>query len=200
MVGFFKFHRNDEKSFLKGYLTGQILVSSPFMNDARFHSAVIYMCGHDRNGAMGFIINKPLPNIRFRDLLDQLHIKHKGTTLELPVYYGGPVEVGRGFVLHTSDYHHPSTVKINEEFAITATLEILKVIADQEGPEQSLLTLGYTGWSAGQLEQEIQENQWLVLKGTKDFVYKTMVDTMWNKAYENLGIDPHLMTLESGRA
>ncbi len=171
------------------------------MSDTRFHGAVVYICGHDAQGAMGFIINKPLPSIGFYDLLDQLDIDHALEGMrEFPVFYGGPVEVGRGFVLHSSDYNHPSTVKINDDFSITATLEILQVIVNQLGPKRSLLTLGYTGWSEGQLEQELQEDQWYVLSGTKDFVYETPAEVMWDTAYEKLGIDPHAISMESGSA
>lgn len=190
----------EDQSFTNGYLTGQVLISTPFMTDTRFYQSVIYVCGHDENGAMGFIINKPLPSIMFEDLLDQLNITHPDPLKELPIYYGGPVEVGRGFVLHGPDYNHAATVGINEDFAITATLEILRDIAYGEGPRQCALMLGYTGWSSGQLESELQENQWLVLRGKKEFVFESPTDDMWISAYHQLGIDPGHMSMDSGHA
>lgn len=201
MVGFFKTRKGeDNTSFTKGYLTGQILVSSPFMADSRFYQAVIYVCGHDQNGAMGFILNKPLPSIMFSDLLDQLGIDHPEIKANLPIFYGGPVEVVRGFVLHGNDYTQDATVRVNDDFSITATLEVLKQISTREGPKNSILLLGYTGWSQGQLEQELNENQWILLKGSKEFVFEKPIEQMWSTAYQALGIDPHLISIESGHA
>lgn len=188
------------QNFTQGYLTGQILVSTPFMTDARFYQSVIYVCGHDENGAMGFIINKPLPSIIFTDLLDQLSIDYPTQDKSIPVFYGGPVEVGRGFVLHSSDYQHESTVQINTDFAITATLEVLREIAYSKGPKYSVLMLGYAGWAQGQLEQELQENQWLVLRGNREFVFDLSVDEMWSSAYDKLGVDPNHMSIDTGHA
>ena len=192
--------KNEVDMYIQGYLTGQILIASPFMEDARFIHSVIYLCGHDENGAMGFILNKPISSVKFHDLLDQLHIPHTKEYEAFPVLYGGPMEAGRGFVLHSTEYHHPATVKINHDFSITATLEILKEIASTHGPKNSLLALGYTGWNKGQLEKELQENQWFVVKGSKQLVYDTAIDGMWNKAYESLGVDPHILVNEGGRA
>lgn len=186
--------------YIQGYLTGQILIASPFMEDARFHQSVIYVCGHDDNGAMGFILNKPLSSVKFHDLLDQLHISHTSAQESFPVLYGGPMEAGRGFVLHSTEYHHPATVTINTDFAITATLDILKEIASTQGPKESLLALGYTGWAKGQLEKELHDNQWFVMRGSKHFVYETSLETMWKKAYEHLGINPHIIRNEGGVA
>lgn len=189
-----------EQNFTQGYLTGQILVSTPFMLDARFYQSVIYVCGHDENGAMGFIINKPLPSLMFTDLLDQLGIEHPEREYVVPVYYGGPVEVGRGFVLHSTDYQHDATVSINNDFAITATLEILREVAYNRGPRQLALMLGYTGWEKGQLEGELQENKWIILRGQPQFVFEHPKDLMWTAAYEKLHIDPAHMSLDSGHA
>ncbi len=193
-------HSGRNQSFTSGYLTGQVLVSTPAMTDTRFFQSVVYVCGHDDNGAMGFIINKPLPSILFSDLLNQLNINHPVHLTELPIYYGGPVEIGRGFVLHSPDYTHSATVGINQDFSITATLEILRDIAHNQGPHQCALMLGYTGWSSGQLEEELQENQWVVLSGEKEFVFDSPPENMWMEAYDQLGINPGHMSIDSGHA
>ena len=134
------------------------------------------------------------------DLLDQLEIEHPSVSKNLPIFYGGPVEVGRGFVMHGNEYSQDATVKVNEDFGITATLEILRQISTGEGPSHAILLLGYTGWASGQLETELNENQWILLKGTREFVFEKPTDQMWSSAYQKLGIDPHLLSIDSGHA
>src|SRR5258708_15940122 len=153
----------------RGYLDGQFLIAMPGMQDTRFARSVVYLCAHSSDGAMGIMINQPAPQITFRDLLIQLNIIPEGTEIRLPgtagrmqVHRGGPVETGRGFVLHSSDYFiENSTLPIDEHVCLTATLEILKAIAVGNGPESAMLALGYAGWAPAHLENEIQPNRWL---------------------------------------
>lgn len=182
------------------YITGKLLVSTPFITDTRFYHSVIYICGHDEKGAMGFILNKPLMDILSKDLLAQLNISYPNTIKNRPIYYGGPVEIGRGFVLHSAEYHQKATVAINEDFSITATVEILEDLAHERGPRRSLLMLGYTGWAEGHLDQELQENQWLVLEENIDFIFEEDREAMWLNAYHTLGIEPCHMSIEIGHA
>lgn len=182
------------------FLTGKLIISMPFMPDPRFTQAVIYVCGHDSTGAMGLIINKPLITVTFRDLLEQMSIPHSNGVSSVPVHYGGPVEVGRGFVLHTTDYLTESTVFISGNFALTATLDILRSISTDQGPEQAMLALGYVGWSTNQLEQEIQENYWLIIDATPDLVFHENMDNVWRAAMASIGVDPETLSLDSGHA
>ena len=138
-----------------GYLTGQLLVAMPQMRDPRFMRSVIYMCAHSIEGAMGLVVNKLVDNVSFPDLLDQLNIQTGPLENEIFVHFGGPVETGRGFVLHSSDYVQDATLVIDENVGLTATVDILKSIAEGNGPDRSLLALGYAGWGAGQLDEEI---------------------------------------------
>ena len=150
----------DDKS-ASGYLKGQLLVAMPAMQDPRFERTVIFMCAHNADGAMGLIVNKPLQEINFKELLDQLGIDRGDLTIDMDVQYGGPVETGRGFVLHTAEYEQSGTIAVDDNVGLTATVEILRDIAGNRGPKQSLLALGYAGWGPGQLESEIQQNAWL---------------------------------------
>lgn len=181
-------------------LTGKILIAMPFLSDPRFTHSVIYICGHDAQGAMGLIINRKLPSITFKELLNQMDVPVSSVAKEIPIHYGGPVEIGRGFVLHSSDYISESTVIIQEGLAMTATLEILRAIATNQGPRQILLALGYVGWNTGQLEQEIQENGWLTLDADVDLIFGPDLDNKWRQALATLGIDPSVMSLEVGHA
>ena len=141
-----------------GYLTGHLLVAMPQMEDPRFARTVIFLCAHTSEGAMGLVVNKLMDSVAFPDLLDQLSIDTRGEEQEILVHFGGPVESGRGFVLHSADYVHDPTLVINEEVALTSTIDILKAIAEGDGPKRSLLALGYAGWGPGQLDDEIQRN------------------------------------------
>ncbi len=161
------------KTSARGYLDGQMLIAMPAMNDERFARAVIYVCAHSSEGAMGIVVNQPAGNIKFPDLLVQLEVIPAAERIELPVraedvkvLKGGPVETGRGFVLHSADFFiENSTLPIDEGICLTATLDILKAIARGNGPESAILALGYAGWAPGQLENEIQQNGWLHCAG-----------------------------------
>lgn len=182
------------------YLTGKFLVAMPGMQDPRFEDTILYVCGHDSTGAMGLVVNKVIESISYRGLLDQLDIEVEGQVPNIPIHFGGPVEMGRGFVLHSSDYVHDSSVKISDDVTLTATIDILKDIANNKGPKYSLLALGYTGWSPGQLENEMKENGWLEIPGDVDILFKTNLDMKRSKALIKLGIDPSMLSNVSGHA
>lgn len=192
----------------RGYLDGQILIAMPGMRDNGFARSVVYVCAHSSDGAMGIMVNQPAPQITFRDLLVQLDIIPEGPEIRLrgpagrmQVHRGGPVETGRGFVLHSSDYFiENSTLPIDEHICLTATLEILKAIAGGSGPESALLALGYAGWAPGQLESEIQANGWLHCPATPDLIFDTDLDGKYDRALARLGIDLSRLSSQSGHA
>ncbi len=182
------------------FLTGKLVVSMPHSEDSRFYQSVIYICGHDETGAMGIMINKPLSTVKFTDLLDQLSIDYPPTVPNLPIYYGGPVEIGRGFVLHTCDFMTESSTAISNNIALTATLDILRAIAYHIGPAKKIMALGYVGWGAFQLEQEIQNNGWIVIDVKEDLVFTPEIDSIWKSAMASIGVNPNHMTLDYGHA
>ena len=192
----------------RGFLDGQMLVAMPSMNDERFARAVIYVCAHSTEGAMGIIVNQAVADVDFPDLLVQLNVIPDTDRIELPqraeavkVLKGGPVETGRGFVLHSADYFiENSTLPIDEGICLTATLEILKAIARGEGPVSAILALGYAGWAPGQLEQEIQDNGWLHCDADSDLIFGTDIDAKYDRALRNIGIDPGMLSSEAGHA
>lgn len=182
-------------------LVGKLLIAMPDMGDRRFDRSVIYICSHNQDGAMGLIINKPQPKLRFVKLFKQLNIKVDGIIREAKVYYGGPVETVRGFVLHTDDYHtEEGTVDVADNFAMTATIDVLQDIAQGVGPKTSLLALGYAGWSAGQLEAEIAQNGWLTCDADQDIVFGKDNDAKWTQALAKLGVTPLLLSATAGHA
>jgi len=182
-------------------LTGKILIAMPGMQDPRFEHSVVYMCAHSDDGAMGLIINKPTDNLRFADLLEQLDIT-KGTGRDICVHFGGPVEHGRGFVLHSLDYVSdvPSTLKVDETFGLTATLNILSDMTRGNGPDRAILALGYAGWGPGQLETEILENGWLTCDSDPELVFSVDDHGKWESALRKMGIDPILLSSSAGHA
>jgi putative transcriptional regulator len=190
------------------FLDGQFLIAMPNVEESTFSKAVVYLCAHSEDGAMGLIINKPMAQLTFRELLVQLDIVEEDDRIQLPpatasmrVHRGGPVETGRGFVLHTSDYHlENSTLPIDEGISLTATLEVLKAIADGRGPEHAMLALGYAGWGPGQLESEIQANGWLTSTADHEIIFDMELDIRYTRALAMLGIDPALLSSESGHA
>ena len=184
-----------------GFLSGQLLVAMPGMGDPRFEQAVIYLCAHSADGAMGLIVNKPTPEVTFPDLLEQLEIAAGPDTRDIRVHYGGPVEGGRGFVLHTADYaSEGATLPVDEDIHLTATLDVLEALARGGGPRSSLLALGYSGWGPGQLESEIRRNGWLTCAARSDIVFSRANEHKWTAAIRSLGIDPLLLSGEAGRA
>lgn len=183
-----------------GYLTGQLLVAMPQMQDPRFMRTVIYMCAHTAEGAMGLVVNKLVDNVSFPDLLDQLNIQTGTVANEIFVHFGGPVETGRGFVLHSSDYVQDATLVIDQNVALTATIDILKEIAEGSGPDHSLLALGYAGWGAGQLDEEIQANGWLSVAPDVPLVFDGDLDGKWERAMGKMGIDFSKLSGDAGHA
>jgi putative transcriptional regulator len=191
----------------EGYLEGQLLVAMPVMTDKRFARSVIYMCAHSAEGAMGLIVNQRAPHIGFRELLKQLKIaidKNDGILIgpgEMDVHVGGPVETGRGFVLHSSDYYAAdSTLAIDEGVSLTATIDILKAIAAGKGPDRAILALGYAGWRAGQLESEIAANGWLHCPADLDLLFDRNLEQKYERAMSKIGIDPSHLVSEAGHA
>ena len=191
-----------------GYLDGQLLVAMPTMQDERFARAVIYVCAHSSEGAMGIVINQPAQNIRFPDLLVQLDVIPSSDLIELPnqadavrVLKGGPVETGRGFVLHTADFFiENSTLPIEQGICLTATLDILKAIARGKGPASAVLALGYAGWAPGQLENEIQANGWLNCDADSELLFGPNTEDKYNQAMRKIGVDPGKLASEAGHA
>jgi putative transcriptional regulator len=192
----------------RGYLDGQMLIAMPTMRDERFARSVIYVCAHSSEGAMGIVVNQPVANIDFSDLLVQLEVIETTDLVELPsragtvkVLKGGPVETQRGFVLHSSDFFiEDSTLPIDEGVCLTATLDILKAIARGKGPESAILALGYAGWAPGQLENEIQENGWLHCPADPELIFGADTEAKYGRALRKIGIDPGMLSSEAGHA
>jgi putative transcriptional regulator len=200
--------KSAETAPARGYLDGQMLIAMPAMSDERFARSVIYVCAHSTEGAMGIVVNQPAQNIKFPDLLVQLEVIPATERIELPtqaedvkVLKGGPVETGRGFVLHSADFFiENSTLPIDEGICLTATLDILKAIARGSGPENAILALGYAGWAPGQLEQEIQQNGWLHCDADPELIFGTDTDAKYEKALRKIGIDLGMLSSDSGHA
>jgi putative transcriptional regulator len=170
------------------------------MEDPRFQHSVIYMCSHDRDGAVGLIVNKLIEHMPFVDLLRQLNIAGPGSDKHIRVHFGGPVEPGRGFVLHSSDYTVEGTKPVAGGMALTGTTEILRDLALGKGPRQSLLALGYAGWGPGQLDREIQQNGWLVVGADAPLLFDPDLDGKWQRAIAKLGFDPGALANTAGNA
>ena len=183
-----------------GYLAGQLLIAMPQMMDPRFQRTVIYMCAHSSDGAMGLVINKPMESLSFPDLLQQLEIEPKGAGGSMPIYFGGPVETGRGFVLHSADYVEDATLVIGGNVALTANIDIVRAIAAGRGPNRKLLALGYAGWGPGQLDQEIQANGWLNVPADDEIVFGADNPAKWSAALGKLGVDIEKLSGFAGRA
>ena len=182
-------------------LAGQLLVAMPQMLDQRFVRSVIYLCAHSEDaGAMGLVINKLLDSLTMGELLAQLDISPSRIVNSRPVHFGGPVEAGRGFVLHTSDYSEDATLVVDDNMAVTATLEILRAIGKGQGPRHSLFALGYAGWAPGQLDAEIQANGWLSVAADDDIVFDPDQDGKWRRALAKLGIDLSMLSTDAGHA
>lgn len=185
----------------ENFLEGKLLIAMPGMADERFAQTVIYMCAHSAKGAMGIVINKPIPGLSFAELMKQLQIDTKPVLGDLPILYGGPVETGRGFVLHSGDYEgSDSTLPVSEDISLTATLDILRAIAEGRGPKHALFALGYAGWGAGQVENEFQFNGWLHCHADPAIVFGTDANAKWSTALARLGIGPSGLVADAGRA
>lgn len=186
------------------YLSGQLLLAMPGMTDPRFQKAVILVCSHDESGAMGLVVNQPLPGLKFAQLLSRLQIGAEAKTelgaLDVPVMSGGPVENTRGFLLHSADFRQPDTADIGGGLAVTGTIDALRAIAGGKGPERMIFVLGYAGWSAGQLDEEIRQNAWLTVEADPDILFHDVPEEKWDLAVARLGIDPSMLSGAAGRA
>ena len=192
----------------RGYLDGQMLIAMPAMSDERFNRSAIYVCAHSDEGAMGIVVNQMAGNIDFPELLVQLEVIPAAERIVLSqraetvkVLKGGPVETGRGFVLHSADFYiENSTLPIDEGICLTATVDILKAIARGGGPVSAILALGYAGWAPGQLENEIQQNGWLHCAADPELIFGTDIETKYDKALQKIGIDLAMLSTEAGHA
>ncbi len=181
------------------WLNGHLLIAMPGMQDPRFGRTVLYICSHSPEGAMGLIINRTYGEIRFTDLMNQLGIAGQAIR-ELPVHFGGPVDSSRGFVLHSADFQADQTLVVNGSVALTATRDILQAIVRGTGPNRAIFALGYAKWVAGQLDSEIQANDWLTVPADRDLIFDRDLDTKWQRAIGKLGFDPAMLSAEAGHA
>ena len=199
---------NDSGNFQSRFLTGMFLVAMPGMMDQRFDRAVIYLCAHSDDGAMGIIVNKPAEDIVFPELLQQLEIIPEKPSISLPsqagnmkVLRGGPVETSRGFVLHSVPVEPiEGSVTAGDEIRLSATIDILKAIARGQGPDEAIFALGYAGWASGQLESEIQDNGWMICPMNRKILFDQEFDTKYIRAMGSLGIDPAMLSPLAGHA
>lgn len=180
----------------QGFITGQLLVAMPSMRDPRFTRTVIYICAHTTDGAMGLVINRLVGSLSFPDLLDQLGIPTTPASEHIRIRNGGPVETGRGFVLHSSDYREDATLPVGDAVGLTATLDILRDIAAGHGPKRSLLALGYAGWGPGQLEEELERGSWLLADASAALVFDTPLEERYQQALALLGLTPHTVWMD----
>ena len=186
------------------YLNGKLLLAMPSIGDPRFNKAVIFLCAHDERGAMGLVINNRLPGLEFTAMLEQIgiisDIKVDLEKLSLPIMGGGPVEGARGFMLHSNEFSDSDTIKVDDHYGVTGTVDALKKVVEGQGPDDMLFILGYAGWEAGQLDAEIQDNAWLVVDADHDLVFNTQPEEKWQLAVQKLGFDPAMLSAQSGRA
>lgn len=190
------------------YLDGQMLIAMPNIGDPRFERSLIYICAHTDQGAMGIVVNKAAEDISFPDLLERLNVIPPEERINLPpnarsmpVHVGGPVEMGRGFVLHSTDYFAAdSTLPIDERIGLTETLDVLRAIASGTGPRLAMLALGYSGWGPGQLEREIHSNGWLNCAADEELIFNADLDSKYDLALSRLGVDPTMLSTEAGHA
>lgn len=185
----------------ENFLEGKLLIAMPGMTDPHFEKSVIFMCAHSAEGAMGIMINKPVTGLSFHDLMEKLDLKVAPETPNFPILYGGPVETGRGFVLHSGDYESSeATLPVSEDVSLTATLDILRAMADGRGPQHAIFALGYAGWTAGQIEDEIRRNGWIHCDSDPELLFDSGLDSKWSTALRKLGIDVSGLSAHAGHA
>lgn len=186
------------------YLNGHLLLAMPSIGDPRFHKAAIYVCAHDEKGAMGIVINNVLSGLEFGTLLKDLEIESNITLPKrfehLPVLSGGPVETARGFLVHTGDFKLRDTIEVQEDIHVTGTIDALTALTEDQSPQSMIFALGYAGWGAGQLEQEVRDNAWLTLPATTDLVFNRNRSAIWDQGLKTIGITPEQLSSISGRA
>lgn len=190
----------------RGFLDGQFLIAMPSMQDTNFSRTVIYVCAHSPAGAMGFIINRA-QEISFTEVLRHLKLldEHEIIALphecrEFPILSGGPVETGRGFVLHSDDFSSESSIPVSDDISLTATLDIIRAICDGRGPSRATMLLGYAGWAAGQLEREISSNGWLNCPASEDLIFGTTLEDKYERALASMGVTPAMLSSDAGHA
>lgn len=183
-----------------GYLAGQLLVATPVIDSGPFQRSVVYIFAHNNEGAMGVIVNQPLELVHFSSLVDGLKLPEGAENREIPVYYGGPVERSRGFVIHTNDYTKDYTLATHGEVSVTASSSILNDILEGRGPSKSALVVGYAGWTPGQLEQEIDQNSWIAVPAASNLIFDTEDDLKWATASKSLGVDMAFFSTVAGHA
>jgi putative transcriptional regulator len=181
------------------FLTGKLLLAMPGMGDPRFDHAVIAICAHDEDGALGIGIGHHRDGIHLRGLLGQLGLD-PGEAPDLPIHHGGPVEPGRGFVLHSTDWGGQDTVTVPGVGALTGTIDVLKAIADGKGPSRYIVALGYAGWGEGQLDDEMTRHGWFTVPASDTLLFDTKANIRWQASFEEAGIDPRLLSNETGLA
>jgi putative transcriptional regulator len=183
------------------FLNGQLLIAMPGIGDPRFERSLILVCAHDGEHAMGIALNRPVEGLTVPDLLQRLEIKTAGPVDDDLVLMGGPVEIERGFVLHTDDYHAEYSLDVEGGLALSTTREVLEAMGSHnQHPRRAILALGYSGWGAGQLEREIRENVWLTVEADEALVFDDDYETKWARALGKLGVDPQFLSGEAGRA
>lgn len=184
-------------------LKGELLIATPSMSDPRFHHAVILICSHDKNGAMGLVINNVLSGLSFDHMVEHFNIEPNdvGALKKIEILGGGPVETARGFVLHKNGFQMKDTINISDDLSITGTVDILKAIIKEEGPSPFLFILGYAGWTPGQLEKELMEdNAWLTVTPDHALIFDVKTEQKWQMALAKLGIEPGFLSADSGNA
>jgi len=186
----------DDESPLKGSL----LVAMPNLRGDAFAKSVVYVCTHSAAGAMGIVVNQVAPEVKFKDLMAQLKLPQNEIRVDPLVHYGGPVESGRGFVLHSTDFLRDDTVRISPEVGVTGTVDILRAISEGNGPRKNLFALGYAGWGPGQLDAEIQGNSWLTVPADEDLLFTGSLATKWERAMKKIGVNPLALSFEAGHA
>jgi putative transcriptional regulator len=178
----------------------QLLIAMPSLQSDAFTKSVVYVCAHSSAGTMGIVVNQKLPEIKFRDLMSQFQLPMNGLQGDPIVHFGGPVETGRGFVLHSTDFLREDTVRVNSRIGITGTIDILKAISEGHGPRQSIFALGYAGWGPGQLDAEMQQNAWLTVPADDGLIFDTNLSNKWERALLKMGITPTALSYEVGHA
>ncbi|WP_416876777.1 YqgE/AlgH family protein [Litorimonas sp.] len=192
--------KTDEKKNV-AYMSGRFLLATPAMGDPRFKNTLIYVCSHDAHGAMGIIVNKSKGGLLISDLLEQIGVEGDVRVADTPVLNGGPVDIDRGFVLHSSDYHKDETsLKLSDTLTLTSTKDVLEALVSDEAPEKAMLAIGYCGWGEGQLESEIMQNGWLVVDADETMIFGEDLDTKRKKAFDALGVSPETLSFLGGTA
>ena len=184
------------------FLSGKLIAAMPAMSDPRFKRSVICICAHNEDGAIGIIINKIIESLSFSKIIRQLKLKKNKVKKYYTerIYFGGPVETERGFILHSSDYSSENSTSINTEISMTASTEILQALIDGNGPNKSIVALGYAGWGPGQLDTEIRSNSWLSVQSDPELIFSDKTADKWDMALEKIGVNPALLSTEAGRA